>query len=177
MILTVRTAGRPEQMTAAIQKTPWDIRKTVSLAQVRTMRQILGELVTKPRFNLLLLGSFAIVALILAVIGIYGVMSYTVTQGTREIGIRLALGAQTRDVMKLIMLQGLVWTSFGLALGLACAYGLTRFMGSLLAGVTAADTPTFAVVSLLLAAVSLAACWIPARRATKVDPLAALRHD
>jgi putative ABC transport system permease protein len=141
------------------------------------MRQIMWELVKQPRFNLLLLGSFAIVALVLAAVGIYGVMSYTVTQTTREIGIRLALGAQTRDVMKLVMMQGVRWTSLGLVLGLACAYGLTRFMGSILAGVVATDALTFASVALLLAVVALAACWIPARRATRVDPMAALRCE
>jgi putative ABC transport system permease protein len=164
-------------MAAAVQRTAWEIRKTVSLAQVRTMRQIMWELVAKPRFNLLLLGSFAIVALILACVGIYGVMSYTVTQTTREIGIRLALGARTRDVMMMVMMQGIRWTSFGLVIGLACAYGLTRFMRSLLAGVIATDAVTFASVALLLAAVALAACWIPARRATRVDPMTALRHE
>jgi putative ABC transport system permease protein len=139
------------------------------------MRQIMWELVKQPRFNLLLLGSFAIVALVLAAAGIYGVMSYTVTQTTREIAIRLALGAQTRDVMKLVMMQGVRWTSLGLVLGLTCAYGLKRFMGSILTGVVATNALTFASVALLLAVVALAACWIPARRATRVDPMPALR--
>jgi putative ABC transport system permease protein len=118
MVLTVRTTGRPEEMAAAVQKAAWEIRKTVSLAQVRTMRQILWELVTKPRYNLLLLGSFAVAALILAAVGIYGVMSYTVTQTTREIGIRLALGARRWDVMKLVLMQGLRWTALGLGIGI-----------------------------------------------------------
>jgi putative ABC transport system permease protein len=177
MVLTVRTTGKPEEMAAAVQKTTWEIRKTVSLAQVRTMRQIIWELVARPRFNLLLLGSLAVVALILAAIGIYGVMSYTVAQATREIGIRLALGAQRADVMKLVMMRGIRWTSLGLVIGLACAYGLTWFMRSLLAGVVATDAVTFASVALMLAAVALMACWIPARRATRVDPMSALRHD
>lgn len=177
MTLIVRTTGKPEDMAAAVQKTVWEIQKSVSLAQVRTMRQILWELVTNPRFNLLLLGTLAIVALILAAVGIYSVMSYIVTQTTREIGIRLALGAQTRDVMKMIMMQGMRWTSLGIGIGLACAYGLTRFLGSLLPGVAATDVATFASISLLLAAIALAACWIPARRATIVDPMAALRHE
>jgi putative ABC transport system permease protein len=177
MVLTVRTTGKPEEMAMVVQKNAWEIQKTVSLAQVRTMRQIMWELVAKPRFNLLLLGSFAVVALILAAVGIYGVISYTVAQTTREIGIRLALGAQPRDVMMLVMMQGIRWTSLGLVIGLACAYGLTRFMGSLLAGVGATDAVTFASVALLLASVALAACWIPARRATRVDPITALRHE
>jgi predicted permease len=172
--LVVRTTGAPEKMTAAVQNAVWETRKDVSLAQVRSLSQILWELVTKPRFSLLLLGSFAIVALILAAVGIYGVMSYTVAQTTREIGIRMALGARTLDVMKPVMLQGIRWTSLGVVIGLAAAFGLTRLMKSLLVGVGATDTATFVSVALLLAIVALVACWIPARQATNVDPMTAL---
>jgi putative ABC transport system permease protein len=175
--LAVRTTGAPEKMTAAVQNAVWEFRKDVSLAQVRSMGQILWELVTKPRFNLLMLGGFAVVALILASVGIYGVMSYTVAQTTREIGIRIALGAQTRDVMKPVILQGIRWTSLGVAIGLASAFGLTRLMKSLLVGVVATDATTFVSVALLMAGVAIVACWIPARRATKVDPMIALRSE
>jgi putative ABC transport system permease protein len=175
--LVVRTIGAPEKMTAGVQSAVWEIRKDVSLAQVRSVGQILWELVTKPRFNLLLLGSFAVVALILASVGIYGVMSYTVAQTTREIGIRIALGAHTRDVMKPVILQGIRWTSLGVAIGLASAFGLTRLMKSLLVGVEVTDAATFVSVALLLATVAIVACWIPARRATKVDPMIALRTE
>ncbi|HEX5084905.1 MAG TPA: FtsX-like permease family protein, partial [Blastocatellia bacterium] len=175
--LVMRTIGAPEKMAAAAQNAVRETRNDVSLTQIRSLRQILWELVTKPRFGLVLLGSFATVALVLAAVGIYGVMSYTVAQTTREIGIRMALGAQTRDVMRPVILQGIRWTTLGVAIGLAGAFGLTRLMKSFLVGVSATDATTFVSVALLLAVVALVACWIPARRATKVDPMIALRTE
>ncbi|MBO0862394.1 MAG: ABC transporter permease [Chloracidobacterium sp.] len=175
--LVVRTTGAPEKMAAAVQHAVQETRSDVSLSQVRSLRQILWELVTKPRFSLVLLGSFAIVALILAAMGIYGVMSYTVTQTTREIGIRMALGAQSIDVMKPVMLQGIRWTSLGVVIGLATSFGLTRLIKSFLVGIGPTDATTFISVALFLAAVALVACWIPARRATRVDPMTALRTE
>ena len=177
MALVVRTEGKPESSVAAIQNAIWSAEKNASLAQVRTMEQILYDLVSRPRFNLLLLSIFSIVALILAAIGVYGVMSYTVAQSTREIGIRMALGAQAREVLRLIIRQGMVLTLIGIVIGSATAFGLTRLMSSLLYGVSANDPLTFAGVTLLLAGVALLACYLPARRAAKIDPMVALRDE
>lgn len=129
------------------------------------------------RFNLWLMGSFALLALLLAALGIYGVMTYTTAQRTRELGIRLALGAQTTDVLKLVTLHGMKLAFAGIALGLLGSFALTRLMKSLLFGVGTTDPLTFSLVAVLLAVVSFAACYIPARRATRVDPLIALRGE
>ena len=143
----------------------------------RTLTEVYSSSLDARRFSLVIFGVFASVALILAILGLYGVISYAVAQRTQEIGIRLALGAQGRDVLRLILRQGMTLTFCGVVLGLIASFALTRLMASLLFGVTARDPWTFAGVTLLLATVALVACLIPARRATKVDPMIALRYE
>jgi len=177
LMLLVRAAGDPNALATAAQKVVWESDPDTAVSTVSTMERALAEVVSRPRFNALLLGVFAIVAVTLAAVGVYGVMSYTVTQHTREIGIRIALGAQAGDVLKLIVGQGLTLTLIGVAVGVAGALALTRLMTSLLFGVTASDPLTFAGVSVLLIIIALLACYIPARRAMKVDPMIALKYE
>ncbi|HEX8336199.1 MAG TPA: FtsX-like permease family protein, partial [Pyrinomonadaceae bacterium] len=142
-----------------------------------TLEEIFGRAAAPRRFNATLLGLLAGLALVLAGVGIYGVVSYTVAQRTQEFGVRVALGAQRGDVLRLVLRRGLKLILPGVAAGLLAALALTRVMSSLLYGVSAYDPPTFALVALVLAAVALLACLVPARRATKVDPLVALRYE
>jgi putative ABC transport system permease protein len=145
--------------------------------QVVTMDELLSNSVAARRFQMLLLGVFAAVALIIAMMGVYGVISYAVSRRTREIGIRMALGAQAGDVLRMVVWWGMSLTLIGVALGLAAALALTRVIKNLLFNVSATDPATFALVAMLLVGVALIASYIPARRATKVDPLRALRHE
>ena len=147
------------------------------MAAIQPMTKLVTDSVARRRFNALLTGLFAIVALLLASVGIFGVLNYSVAQRTQEIGLRVALGAQTRDVLRLVLGQGVRLILFGLALGLAVSFALTRVLAVMLFGVTPTDPLTFVGVSLLLTSVALLACYIPARRATKVNPLVALRYE
>jgi predicted permease len=175
--IAVRTTADPLNLAAAVTREARALDPNLPLYDVKTMEQRLSESLARRRFAMLMLGLFAVVALLLASVGIYGVMSYTVAQRTSEIGIRVALGAQKRDVLRMIVRQGVSLAGIGIGLGLVAAIAATRLMVSLLFGVGATDPLTFVVIALLLALVALAACWIPARRATKVDPMIALRCD
>ena len=177
MTLVLRTALDSNRLIAAVQNEIWAIDKDQPVFDVKTMDERLSASVSSRRFQMVILATFAAVALLLAAVGIYGVMAYSVTQRTHEIGIRMALGAGQRDVLKLVVGQGLIPLAIGATIGLGVAFALTRLMSSLLFGVRATDPATFVVVSLFLAAVALAACYLPARRATKVDPVVALRYE
>jgi putative ABC transport system permease protein len=173
----VRTTVEPLGLTQVVKREIAALDSTLALSHVSTMEEIGARSVASQRFNMLLLGLFAALGLLLAAVGIYGVMSYSVAQGTREIGIRMALGAPRSSVLRLVAGQGMTLTFIGMAVGVAASFVLTRLMESLLFGVSTTDPATFALYSLILAAVALAACLIPARRATKVDPLIALRAE
>jgi putative ABC transport system permease protein len=175
--LVVRTAGDPSSLSSAIRSEVLSIDKEQPVASTKPLSQLVSESISQQRFSMLLLGVFAAVALMLAVVGIYGVMSYSVTQRTHEIGIRMALGASQRDVIRLIVGHGMLLTLIGVAIGLAASFVLTRVMSALLFGVSVTDLTTFAIFSAALTAVALAACAVPARRALKVDPMVALRYE
>ncbi|HEV3469201.1 MAG TPA: ABC transporter permease [Pyrinomonadaceae bacterium] len=173
----VRTEGDPAALAPAVQKAVREVDRSRAAANVKTMEQLLAESVAQPRFYTQLLTLFAGVALLLAAVGVYGVMSYAVTQRTHEIGVRVALGAEGRDVIRMIVGQGMLLAVGGLAAGLVASLALTRVMSKLLYGVSATDPATFAGVTLLLALTALLACLVPARRATRVDPMEALRYE
>ncbi len=175
--LIVRTAGDPKQSHATIRAALREIDPALPLAQWRTMEEILAESLAARRFNTALLSVFALIAGVLAAVGIYGTMSYLVTTRTPELGLRMALGAQANDVLRLIVGQGMWLVALGVASGLLASLALTRLLKSLLFGVSGTDGLTFTATAALLAAVALLACWIPARRATRVDPLIALRSE
>ncbi len=177
MYMAIRTATEPSNLTNAVRGVVQSLDRNLPLYEVKTMDQLVSVAVANPRLNLVLMGIFAGVALILATVGIYGVMSYSVTQRTHEIGIRMALGAQQTDVLKMVVKQGMALTGAGVVAGLAGAMLTTRLMSSLLFGVSATDPVTFGVISLILIGVALGACFVPARRATKVDPMVALRYE
>jgi putative ABC transport system permease protein len=177
MTLVVRTDGEPAAIAPAIQREIRTLDPNQPVSDLRTMNQVMSEWVSRSRFNTLLLGLFAGLATLLSAVGIFGVMNYSVALRTRELGLRLAVGAQPRQVLLLVLKQGLLLTIAGVILGLAAAFALTRLLSGLLFGVAAVDVTTFATISLLLVVVSLLACYLPARRAMRIDPLRALRYE
>jgi putative ABC transport system permease protein len=177
MSLVLRTQNAPETLSSAVRSTVESVDKDQPLSELTTMDDILAKSVAPQRFRMLLLGLFALLALALAIVGTYGVISYAVEQRTHEIGVRTALGAGRGDILRLVVAQGFRITALGIVAGIIGALALTRFMANLLYGITATDPRTFTAVALLLSAAALAACYIPARRATKVDPMIALRSE
>ena len=173
--LVVRTSIEPLSLAASVRDAIWSVDKDQTVADIDTMDHIVAQAVARQRFSMLLLGLFATLALLLASIGIYGVMSYSVAQRTQEIGIRIALGAQRADVLQMTIKQGLKLVGAGMILGLAAAFLLTRVLQTLLFGISATDPVTFFGISLVLLAVAIFASYLPALRATKVDPIIALR--
>jgi putative ABC transport system permease protein len=177
MSVAARTQSNPEAMIQTVKQQIWKVDSQLPVTDVKTMNEVSAASFAARRFNMLLLAIFAGLALVLGAVGIYGVMSYAVTQRTQEIGIRMALGARATDVLKLIIKNGLTLTLLGVAIGIGGALALTRLLATLLFGVTPTDKPTLFVVSAVLVLVALLACYVPARRATKVDPLIALRYE
>jgi len=177
LTLVVKSDSDPRPLATAIRQQVQAIDKDLPVYAVKLLDDYLAASVAQPRFNTLLLSIFAGLALLLTVVGLYGVMSYSVVQRTHEIGIRMALGAQGNDVLQMVVGQGMKLTLAGVGIGLTAAFALTRLLSSLLYGVSATDPLTFGVVAVLLTVVALAACFIPARRATKVDPMVALRYE
>ena len=177
MFLVLRSAIDPASLTPAVRDAVAAIDKDQPVFNVNTMKQLVDDSVATRHITLVLLGLFSGLALLLAAIGIYGVISYSVQQRTHEIGIRMALGAQRRDVLRLVVGQGVKLAALGIGIGIAAAFGLTRLMASLLFGVGAYDPVAFMAAALLLLLVAIAACYIPARRAIAVDPMVALRYE
>jgi putative ABC transport system permease protein len=177
MTVVVRAAGDPRALQRSVRAVVQSLDTNAPVYAVRTVEEVLHRSIATPRFNTLLLGVFAAVALILTMVGLYGVVSCSVSERTQQIGIRVALGAQRSDVLRLIVGQGAILAGSGVAIGLAAAYGLTRLMSSLLFGVESTDPWTFSGVAVLLLCVAVVACYLPARRAMNVDPMVALRSE
>jgi putative ABC transport system permease protein len=178
MYVVMRTpAGDPRSLAGVVREQLNEIDPSLPLADVRLMEDVVTRAQARPRFLTLLLSLFSGVALAIATVGIYGVVSYSVARRTKEFGLRMVLGARGGDVLGLVMKQGAGMVAIGIVAGLVTAFGLTRLMASLLFGVTATDLPTFAAVTIVLFGVALAACYIPARRATRVDPIQTLRYE
>jgi ABC-type antimicrobial peptide transport system permease subunit len=177
MTWIVKTAVEPLSLSAQVQKAMQAADGQLAVAHVRAADQVVAEATARQDFNMTLLTVFAGIALLLAAIGIYGMLSYSVQQRTQEIGIRMALGARGADVLRMVLRQGMQMAGLGIAIGIAGAFALTRLLSALLFGVKPTDPWTFVAVSLVLAFTALVACWIPARKATRVDPLHALRYE
>ena len=176
-VMALRTKADAGALTSAVRREVQAVDKDQPIHNVRVMDEVLSELIAPRRLSMVLFGLFAGVALVLSMVGIYGVMSYAVSQRTHEIGIRMALGAQTSDVLKLVVRQGMLLAAIGIAIGLMAALALSRVMKSLLYEVSATDPATFVLISLLLLGVALLANFVPARRASRVDPMVALRYE
>jgi putative ABC transport system permease protein len=177
LALVVRTSGDPTALVGPIENQVWSIDKNLPVSDIRTMQEVVAGSIEQHRFNLFLLGLFAFVALVLALVGTYGVMSESVSARTHEIGIRMALGARAADVLRMVVRQGMTLAAIGSGIGLFGAFWLTKFMATLLYEVSPTDSATFLSIPLIVALVVLGACLIPARRATKVDPVIALRDE
>jgi len=177
MTVLVRTSSEPTALVPALRSAVLAIDPSQPITSVVTMEKVVADSIAQPRLSMMLMGLFGILALLLATVGIYGLLSYAVTQRTQEMGIRMALGARMMDVLKLILKQGMMLVLIGEVLGLFGALALTRLMKALLFEVTPTDATTFVAVSVVLTVVALLACYLPARRATKVDPLVALRYE
>jgi putative ABC transport system permease protein len=177
MTVLIRASGEPAQLTSVARAQVRAISKEPTIGQILPMESIVADALGPERLPMFLFGGFAVVALVLAAVGIYGVVAYSIVQRTREIGIRMALGAQPRDVLRLVVTQGLRPAVFGVGIGLAGAFASARAIATMLFGVSPADAMTFAAVTVLLLGVALFACWMPARRAMRVDPLVALRYE
>jgi predicted permease len=175
--VVVRTKVEPTSLSGAVREAVWKVDKDQPVWKVRTLESLLAYNVADKRFLMLLMGVFAALALTITAVGLYGVVNYTVGRRTHEIGIRMALGARAGDVLALVIKHGMKLAVTGVAIGLLASFALTRFIQSLLFGVSATDAVTFTGVPALLGGVALLACYIPARRATKVDPMVALRHE
>jgi putative ABC transport system permease protein len=177
MTILVRTWNEPLALVSAARNELQQVDREQPMAAVATMEQLLGDSLARSRFTMLLLAIFAAIALMLASVGIYGVIAYGVTQRTQEFGVRMALGAESRDVLRLVLGQGTCLVLLGIGVGMVLALMLGKFLATLLYGISSTDPPTFAAVALLLALVALAACYVPARRATRADPTVALRYE
>jgi putative ABC transport system permease protein len=177
LILAIRTDSSPLDLAANVRAAVTALDKDQAVANIQTLEQVVGDALGESRLQTTLLTTFAGIAVLLAAIGIYGVLSYSVAQRTHEIGLRMALGAEHWQVLRNVLGQGLTLTMIGIGLGLCGAFLLTRFLSSMLYGVKPIDLPTFFIVSLTLSAVATLASYVPARRAAKVDPMVALRYE
>jgi putative ABC transport system permease protein len=177
MAVIVKGSSDPNQLISSVRAAVREIDPDQPIYNPLTMYEIRAESVQSERLNLTLLSIFAGIALVLAIVGIYGVMSYSVTQRTHEIGIRMAIGARPRDVFTMILGHGMKLALIGVGIGLLLAFGLTRLMETMLFGIEPTDVPTFSLISLLLISVAALACYLPGRRATKVEPTISLRYE